>query len=89
MLPCLTPLDAMWSASSTQILLNETAYILTSIGVMVTKMMVLGDITSRAKEHREGNQSQTKIGVRETELGRSDESSLGQLGRKMRASADA
>lgn len=77
----------MWPASITQILLNKTACILTSLEVIVTKIVVLGDITSRTKERREGNQNQTKIGVRETELGRSDESSLGQLDRKMKASA--
>lgn len=51
-------------------------------------MAVLGDIANRAKELRKGNQNQTKIGVRETELGRSDESSLGHIGQEMRASAD-
>lgn len=55
---------------------------------MVTRMAVLGDITNRAKELRKGNQNQTKIGMRETELGRSDESSLGHIGQEMRASAD-
>lgn len=42
----------------------------------------------RRGEERKGNQNQTKIGMRETELGRSDESSLGHIGQEMRASAD-
>lgn len=48
-------------------------------------MLVLGDITNRAKVLREENQNLTKTGARERELVRFDESSPGHPGWEIKA----
>lgn len=52
-------------------------------------MLVLGDITNRAKVPREENQNLTKTGTRERELVRFDEPNPGHPGWKVKACAKA